>query len=429
MPVSNNYTICLELSNICLLFSSPLSTDEYVRQPCVELSFFDNAKKATQGVITSNNIIGPSFCGNPNLSIATPMCASSDSSQTISKIYCHYQGERVTYTGAEALCAANGEMQSHPWEVRENTSKSGPCVDGISTSFHSWANAWCSVQVKIDFESGYTAIVNEVEPDHAGTAQVEPKVSSDTLNFFKTYWADDIYPSDMNACLNLIAGGASCAVHEGKSCICDTTVVDSAVFASADSSMSIDQLLTDLRTGAVDPSTFDAGTYNSLNCGIEGVTVYSKSGDCSSLASDSIFAFTNKSKAYFLKNMHSTVHISGSNDYSFRNPVQFINLVDPEIRDMHYEVDAVLDSLFYHPTHPPFMATRIVQRFGICEYSLPGFSLDCASFLGSLIKVFLSHLQPIHRQHSLSGSQLPTQLEVMTMADLDRVLMATLVLW
>lgn len=274
----------------------------------------------------------------------------------------------MTYAGAEALCAANGGVQSHPWNVRESRSKSGPCVDGINDS-HSWANAWCSVQAKIDFESGHIAIVNEVEPDHAGMAQVELQVSSATLNFFKTFWTEGIYPSDMNTCLNLIAEGASCVVHEGKSCICDTTVVDSTVFASADSSMSIDQLLMDLRTGAVDPSTFDSGTYNPLNCGIEGVTVYSKSGDCSSLASDSIFAFTNKNKAYFLKNMRSTVHISGSNDYSFRNPVQFINLVDPEDRDMYYETDAVLDSLFYHPTHPPFMATRIIQRFGICEYS------------------------------------------------------------
>ena len=364
-------TLTLTITN--LFFSSRLHfrsrLDEYVRQPCVEFSYFGNAKKVTQKVIGNDFIIAPSLCGNPKLSIATPMCATSDT-EMFSKIYCHYQGERLTYAGAEALCAANGRVPSHPWKIKETTDRGGPCVNGLdSPAFRSWANAWCNVQVKVDFESGYTAIVNEVEPDHAGMAQLEPQVSPDTVNLFKTYWTDGIYPSDINACLSLHAGGASCVVHEGKSCICETTVVDSAVFTSADSSMSIDQLMMDLRTGAVDPATFDSGTFYSLDCGIEGVTVYFKSGDCSSLTSDSIFAFSNKSKPYFLKNMRSNVHISGSNEYSFRNPIQFINLVDPEVRDMYYEVDAVLDSLFYHPSHPPFMAQRVIQRFGVSNPS------------------------------------------------------------
>ncbi len=36
---------------------------------------------------------------------------------------------------------------------------------------------------------------------------------------------------------------------------------------------------------------------------------------------------------------------------------------------MHHETNSVLDSLFYHPTHPPFMASRIIQRFGISNPS------------------------------------------------------------
>lgn len=39
---------------------------------------------------------------------------------------------------------------------------------------------------------------------------------------------------------------------------------------------------------------------------------------------------------------------------------------------MYHETDAVLDSLFYHPSHPPFMASRLIQRFGISNPS-PGF--------------------------------------------------------
>ena len=41
------------------------------------------------------------------------------------------------------------------------------------------------------------------------------------------------------------------------------------------------------------------------------------------------------------------------------------------MQDMYHETDAVLDSLFYHPTHPPFMASRLIQRFGVSNPSPP----------------------------------------------------------
>lgn len=196
--------------------------------------------------------------------------------------------------------------------------------------FRSWSAAWCKVQVKISLASGQIAIVNEVQPDHAGLAAVEALVAPETINFFKAYWANDIYPSDVSACL----AEPACVVHDGEYCICDTDVSEEPVFAAADGSLTVDQLMASMLSGAVDPATFDAGTYTSIgDCGIQGVTaVYSKTGDCTSLSSDSIFSFELKSKHYFLKNSKSTVHISGSNVYSFRNPVSFINLADSEVR-------------------------------------------------------------------------------------------------
>jgi uncharacterized protein (DUF1800 family) len=88
-------------------------------------------------------------------------------------------------------------------------------------------------------------------------------------------------------------------------------------------------------------------------------------------AADTIFGFEKQNKQYFLMNTKSTVHIVGS-DYSFRNPVSFTNLADSAVRDMHYETDSILESLFYHPSHPPFMASRLIQRFGVSNPS-PGF--------------------------------------------------------
>lgn len=34
-----------------------------------------------------------------------------------------------------------------------------------------------------------------------------------------------------------------------------------------------------------------------------------------------------------------------------------------------YETEEVLDSLFYYPSHPPFLAMRVIQRFGISNPS------------------------------------------------------------
>ena len=73
----------------------------------------------------------------------------------------------------------------------------------------------------------------------------------------------------------------------------------------------------------------------------------------------------------YLKNLLSVVNVQGV-DVAFRNPVHFISLVESDLRDMYYETDAVIDHLFYHPTHPPFLASRMIQRFGISNPS-PGF--------------------------------------------------------
>ena len=64
---------------------------------------------------------------------------------------------------------------------------------------------------------------------------------------------------------------------------------------------------------------------------------------------------------------HSRTHI-----YFDYTHCRFISLSDPEPRDAYAELEEVLDYLFYYPSHPPFLATRIIQRFGISNPS-PGF--------------------------------------------------------
>jgi hypothetical protein len=75
--------------------SSPIFY-EYVRQPCVELAFFENPKKVIKGQIRMNYVQKPSMCGNPHLEVATSMCSEAgwDKREKSGMVYCHYQGER-----------------------------------------------------------------------------------------------------------------------------------------------------------------------------------------------------------------------------------------------------------------------------------------------------------------------------------------------
>ena len=232
----------------------------------------------------SDRIIAPSLCGNPKLEIAKTLCMSSDLDD--GKVRCTYQGERVRYATAEAVCAAEGRVLGQPVSLKEP--RAGDCANGMNADkFKMWTSAWCKVQVKIDMASGYTAIVNEVQPDLSdnATADVNSLVSPDTLNFFKTYWSSGLYPASLNECLAL----SSCHVHDDH-CICDTDTSAMESFYGATSEIiSIDQLMSSLPLGAVDPDTQDTGVYTNLgSCNIPGddVTVYSKSGDCSTLAGE-----------------------------------------------------------------------------------------------------------------------------------------------
>lgn len=52
-----------------------------------------------------------------------------------------------------------------------------------------------------------------------------------------------------------------------------------------------------------------------------------------------------------------------------RNPVMFHDLVEPEVRDSHYEIDALIHFLTSHPTAPPFIAKQMIQHLGIASPS------------------------------------------------------------
>lgn len=156
-----------------------------------------------------------------------------------------------------------------------------------------------------------------------------------------------------------------------KSCICKTELHESEYFTSSDQLKDTSNIYAILRYGAVDPESFDEEIYTNIgNCGIPGLYVFSTvEGGCDHFNIDTIFSFQVHGVPYHLKNMKSIVHIQGSSQFAFRNPPHFINMADPTARDIIYETEATIDSLFYHPNHPPFLAIRMIQRFGISNPS------------------------------------------------------------
>jgi hypothetical protein len=196
-------------------------------------------------------------------------------------------------------------------------------------------------------------------PDYANYTIAESKVAKTTLNYFKANWEGEVFPQASESCQSI----SGCTVTS-DACICDTTVSEERVFNVTPSR---DDILATLSIGAFHPDTFGPGIYTRNDC--NGVFVYLTSGDCNNLDQEAIFFVKDDNGVErYLKNMKSTVRISGSS-FSFRNPVHFMSLVDPETRDAFYETDAVLDHYFHHPSHPPFLATLIIQRFGISNPS------------------------------------------------------------
>jgi uncharacterized protein (DUF1501 family) len=262
----------------------------------------------------------------------------------------------MSFSSAEQRCQMNGKQQcddrrTRPWVA-------GVCAKGFTRDiYYQWSTASCFLQVKVD-PSGDIAIVHDPAADYANKKNIPNSVNETTKNFFKADWDGGVFPLVSDNCGSL----ASCLVVDGA-CLCNTVIVEEVGYASTPAKDSV----LSLSNGAYHPDAFDDGTYAIINCGIPEVVVYSKSGDCDNLDMDAIFYVEDDNGVdRYIKNMKSTVQVHG---YSFRNPVHFHSLHDPEVRDSYYETDAVLDDYFYHPTHPPFLAIRLIQRFGISNPS------------------------------------------------------------
>lgn len=165
----------------CVLSQSFYYYTEYVRQPCVEHSFFDNGKKVFWGGINNKALLGgpenrmrqpyeieASMCADPRTEAAVPICSMADWETVVryGQIYCNYHGERTTFATAEGICQAQGLVQGHPNLVKLTQRWGGPCAEGMDGAvFRAWTAKSCGVKVKIDLKSGQVALVHNPDTD------------------------------------------------------------------------------------------------------------------------------------------------------------------------------------------------------------------------------------------------------------------------
>jgi hypothetical protein len=213
--------------------------------------------------------------------------------------------------------------------------------------------------VKID-GTGNAAIVHQ--PMGVKMVSMDSLVREDTKTFFRVDWSD---VSVVNSIIANCASVSGCKSTADEMCLCSVTVSETQVLLDGDRPTR-EEVLNSLQVGAFDPS-MRSDTYTSTTIGE--VTLYSTNGQ---LKKDSVFEVIDDTGVRQLrKNVKLTVSIVGAN-LSFRNPVHFMSLADPEPRDAHDETDAALDHYFYHSNTAPFVATRLAQRFGISNPS-PGY--------------------------------------------------------
>ncbi len=196
-------------------------------------------------------------------------------------------------------------------------------------------------------------------PNLIGDRKINPTVSPTNTNYFKVKWDADLYPDSSTSCEN-----SGCTWWSSKECICDMNVVENMVFSSVSS---VTRIVSDLHIGAVDIASFVDEYYKAED--VDGVTVYHKSGS-NGYTKDTIFKVEVHGEDVYLKNMCSMITIGTSGTtFSFRNPPQFLNPAMHEVRDAMYETDALLKYYFFHDNLAPFLATRLIQRFGISNPS------------------------------------------------------------
>eukprot|EP00804_Cyclotella_cryptica_P005395 CCRYP_017085-RA/>CCRYP_017085-RA protein AED:0.06 eAED:0.06 QI:162/1/1/1/1/0.96/28/3961/2317 len=352
---------------------------EYIRQPCVHMFFYEDAKKVVSGIRQVSNLGSQythTMCANPKTAAAARSCCDAEGNKIATYNYkFEYHGERLTAATNEEQCVADGMSVCDPTKlIAEKPLIIGrPSYNFVFPSQNTffWTNTLCTQYVKIR-NDGMVAIIHDATKNTAvQNENVVPFVSLDSSVTYITlpwpqdmYTLDYLYPSkDDNSCDN-----GACSTLDDGSCLCPVTVSESAAFNSLPTR---NEILSTLQVGGFDPAIYsDSPAPYSLVESNSEVDAFSTGviGDAST-----IFKVIDEfGKTLYFKN--SLMNITIGNSYTLRNPPTFINLPKVDELDAEYEVNAFLMFLMRHPNTPAFISKKLIQYFGISNPT-PGHAL------------------------------------------------------
>jgi len=337
---------------------------EYIRPPCVNQAFYDNAKS----LYRINKKDGQNLCGNPSQLDATTVCCDpNDSKGRISKRPELFSTERVSFEKAEQRCAAEGLpvcSSMPPNFAFECNNEEGPYACDSRDTFH-WLSAPCVMSAKVSPE-GNVAIVHQPSiavGDLANSTLRE--VSSDTKSFFRTDWQpspafaniEDFIKDFVANCESI----SDCFIDDTDgNCQCKVAVEETMAIENESELTSVEKVLAIATIGAVVP---DGVSF--VSTGLAGLNKFPSG----LMTKDTIFEVTDiVGRIHYRKNILSIAQL-GDGSIQFRNPVSFWSLPDATSRDAEYELDAALQHYFYHPNVASFIGGKLAQRFGISNPS------------------------------------------------------------
>ena len=329
------------LDDVVVVQVRPGTFYEYIRQPCVDLSFYKNSTKVVTGFAPYLRDIGRrhthAMCADPRSAVAARSCCGSRAPNKAN--YNHgfeYHGEKVTFGLNKNECTAAGGVVCDPDSMVANN----PIINirpvynfpypSQNTFF--WTNANCTQMVKVRGD-GMIAIIHQPAENPFFYDSTVPFVDSvNSITYFSVPWESvglvQIYPMLSNMC-----GNGVCAITSDGNCMCSITLSETPAFNSLPSR---DDVLS-LKVGAFDPATFSDATnsYMLEESSNNDVEIYVLS---SGIIGETTTIFKVKNEfgetAHF-KNLISTISLGST--YTLRNPPSFMNLVKVELRDAEYE--------------------------------------------------------------------------------------------
>ena len=188
-----------------------------------------------------------------------------------------------------------------------------------------WYDRSCSLKIQVDDDAMVTIVHTPDDglPENNNNGYIYKAARLDSQNKFFVSWDGNSKPSSASSC----GGSSDCEVIETdveRSCLCNVTIIDTAVFVDASDVPSAQDVMAQLHVGAALPDTFDAGTYSRCTttpCLASDVDeIWTTAGD--EFDANTIFkVIDDKGRELTFANTLSTVQFDG---FSFRNPPHMV---------------------------------------------------------------------------------------------------------